>query len=238
MNEIIVITQIEISFFNEYLRYMISTKESDLGMTIAGKLLDIGAIKLSLVHPFTWSSGWRSPIYCDNRLSLSYPELRKLIKTALSQAIKNQFPGVQAIAGVATAGIPQGALVADEIELPFLYVRSKPKGHGMENLIEGKVEPDQRIVIIEDLVSTGGSSLKAAEALKQEGAEVLGMAAIFTYGFDLAAQNFKEAGISLICLSNYEYMIQAALDRGYIRENHQEALRAWRNDPASWGQSN
>lgn len=214
---------------------MMSSKESGLGMTIAGKLLDIGAIKLNPENPFTWSSGWKSPIYCDNRLSLSYPELRTLIKTALAQAIRNQFPEVEAIAGVATAGIPQGALVAEQMELPFLYVRSKPKGHGMENLIEGKVEIGQKVVVIEDLISTGGSSLKAAEALKKAEAEVLGMAAIFTYGFDLAAQNFADAGIPLICLSNYEYMIQAALEREYIEEDQKETLQAWRKDPASWG---
>lgn len=212
-----------------------SSKESGLGMTIAGKLLDIGAIKLNPENPFTWSSGWKSPIYCDNRLSLSYPELRTLIKTALAQAIKKQFPEVEAIAGVATAGIPQGALVAEQMELPFLYVRSKPKGHGMENLIEGKVELGQKVVIIEDLISTGGSSLKAADALKKADAEVLGMAAIFTYGFDLAAQNFSDAGITLICLSNYQYMIQAALEREYIKEDQRETLQAWRKDPASWG---
>ena len=214
---------------------MSSTKESGLGMTIAGKLLDIGAIKLNLNTPFTWSSGWKSPIYCDNRLSLSFPELRTLIKTALSQAIKSNFPEVEAIAGVATAGIPQGALVADEMELPFLYVRSKPKGHGMENLIEGKVDAGQKIVVIEDLISTGGSSLKAAEALRQADVKVLGMTAIFTYGFDVADQNFEEAGLPLICLSNYEYLIQAALERNYIKEDQLETLRAWRKDPAGWG---
>ncbi|MEM6522789.1 MAG: orotate phosphoribosyltransferase [Bacteroidota bacterium] len=214
---------------------MISSKESGLGMTIAGKLLDIGAIKLNIDTPFTWSSGWKSPIYCDNRLSLSYPELRTLIKTALSQAIKKEFPEAEAIAGVATAGIPQGALVADEMELPFLYVRSKPKGHGMENLIEGKIDLGQKVVVIEDLISTGGSSLKAAAALREAEAEVLGMAAIFTYGFDLASQNFEEAKVPTVCLSNYEYLINAALERSAIREDQQETLRAWRKNPSSWG---
>lgn len=234
MNEIIVITQIDISFFNEYLRHMMNVKEGHLGITIAEKLLDISAIKLNLENPFTWSSGWKSPIYCDNRLSLSYPELRTIIKKALAQSIQNEFPEVQAIAGVATAGIPQGALVADEMNLPFVYVRSKPKGHGMENLIEGRIQTGQKVVVIEDLISTGGSSLKAADALKQAKAEVLGMAAIFTYGFDLATKNFQDAGISLTCLSNYEYLVQAALDKEYIKEDQQEKLRSWRKDPASW----
>ncbi|MEM9858190.1 MAG: orotate phosphoribosyltransferase [Bacteroidota bacterium] len=214
---------------------MTSSKESGLGMTIAAKLLDIGAIKLSVEKPFTWSSGWKSPIYCDNRLSLSYPELRTLIKTALSQAIRKEFPEAEAIAGVATAGIPQGALVADEMGLPFLYVRSKPKGHGMENLIEGKIDLDQKVVVVEDLISTGGSSLKAAAALQKAEAKVLGMAAIFTYGFDLASENFKAAEIPIFCLSNYEYLIKVALEREYIKEDQQETLRSWRADPAAWG---
>ena len=207
---------------------------TSLGHTIAGKLLDIEAIKLNLDNPFTWSSGWKSPIYCDNRLSLSYPEIRTYIKNALVDAIKANYSGVEAIAGVATAGIPQGALVAEAMGLPFLYVRSKPKGHGMENLIEGKATPGQKVVVIEDLVSTGGSSLKAAEALQQNGVEVLGMAAIFTYGFDLADKNFKDAKIPLVCLSNYNLLLEEALERDYIKQSEVASLEAWRQDPGNW----
>lgn len=209
---------------------------NDLGHTIAGKLLDIEAIKLNLDQPFTWSSGWKSPIYCDNRLSLSYPEIRTSIKNALAAAIKHKYKDAEAIAGVATAGIPQGALVAEALNLPFLYVRSKPKGHGMENMIEGKVTPGQKVVVIEDLVSTGGSSLKAAEALKANNIEVLGMAAIFTYGFDLADKNFSDAGIPLICLSNYNLLLEEALKRGYIQKEQVASLEDWRKDPANWRQ--
>lgn len=207
---------------------------TSLGHTIAGKLLDIEAIKLNLDNPFTWSSGWKSPIYCDNRLSLSYPDIRTYIKNALVDAIKANYSGVEAIAGVATAGIPQGALVAEAMGLPFLYVRSKPKGHGMENLIEGKATPGQKVVVIEDLVSTGGSSLKAAEALQQNGVEVLGMAAIFTYGFDLADKNFKDAKIPLVCLSNYNLLLEEALERDYIKQSEVASLEAWRQDPGNW----
>ncbi|MBL6445527.1 orotate phosphoribosyltransferase [Fulvivirga sp. 29W222] len=207
---------------------------TSLGHTIAGKLLDIEAIKLNLDNPFTWSSGWKSPIYCDNRLSLSYPDIRTYIKNGLVEAIKEKYSGVEAIAGVATAGIPQGALVAEAMGLPFIYVRSKPKGHGMENMIEGKATPGQKVVVIEDLVSTGGSSLKAAEALKANSVEVLGMAAIFTYGFDLADKNFKDAGIPLICLSNYNLLIEEALKRDYIKKDQIASLEAWREDPANW----
>ncbi|GAA0893286.1 orotate phosphoribosyltransferase [Fulvivirga kasyanovii] len=207
---------------------------TSLGHTIAGKLLDIEAIKLNLDNPFTWSSGWKSPIYCDNRLSLSYPDIRTSIKNGLVEAIKANYTGVEAIAGVATAGIPQGALVAEAMGLPFLYVRSKPKGHGMENLIEGKATSGQKVVVIEDLVSTGGSSLKAAEALKANGVEVLGMAAIFTYGFDLADKNFKDAGIPLVCLSNYNLLLEEALKRDYIKKDQLASLESWRQDPGNW----
>ena len=211
-----------------------SSAQKELGMEVASKLLDIQAIRLDAENPFTWSSGWKSPIYCDNRLSLSYPGVRDLVKTALSGVIREQYPAVEAIAGVATAGIPQGALVADTLELPFLYVRSKPKGHGMENMIEGKVTPGQKVVIIEDLVSTGGSSLKAAEALVAAGFNVLGMAAIFTYDFDIARENFQTAGISLVCLSNYHDLLQEALRRDYITEDQLTQLQQWRKDPAAW----
>lgn len=208
--------------------------EKNTGLEVAAKLLDIEAIKLNIDNPFTWSSGWKSPIYCDNRLSLSFPEIRQFIKEELAKNIKLAYPKVEAIAGVATAGIPQGALVADELGLPFIYVRSKPKGHGMENMIEGKITKGQKVVVIEDLVSTGGSSLKASEALLATEFSVLGMAAIFTYGFDLADKNFNEANIPLFCLSNYELLLEEALKRNYIQESQLELLKDWRNDPAGW----
>lgn len=213
---------------------MQSTKE--IALKIASDLLRIEAIKLNVENPFTWSSGWKSPIYCDNRLSLSYQEIRTYIKTQLAEAAKNQFPGFEAVAGVATAGIPQGALLADLLEVPFIYVRSKPKGHGMENLIEGKVDPGKKVLVVEDLISTGGSSLKAASALREAGYEVLGMLAIFTYSFPLADENFKEADIKLHCLSNYSVMLEKAMEMGYIGQSDLETLEEWRNAPALWKQ--
>ncbi|SNS68242.1 orotate phosphoribosyltransferase [Belliella buryatensis] len=203
---------------------------------VASKLLEIRAIRLQPDKPFTWASGWKSPIYCDNRLSLSYPKVRDLIKENLIKAIQENFSKVEAIAGVATAGIPQGALLADALGLPFVYVRSKPKGHGMENMIEGKVTHGQKVVVVEDLVSTGGSSLKAVADLKAAGFEVLGMVAIFTYGFDVAADNFKNAGVDLICLSDYAAMLPQALANDYINDDDTLAsLVEWRKDPAAWG---
>ncbi|WP_373523097.1 orotate phosphoribosyltransferase [Aquiflexum sp.] len=201
---------------------------------IATKLLEIEAIRLQPSKPFTWASGWKSPIYCDNRLSLSYPDVRTFIKLCLSQAVRQHFSTAESIAGVATAGIPQGALLADELKLPFIYVRSKPKGHGMENMIEGKVIPGQKVVVVEDLVSTGGSSLKAVVDLKAAGFEVLGMVAIFTYGFEIAKKNFEEAGVQLICLSDYSAMLPQALANDYIDDNTLASLVEWRKDPASW----
>jgi orotate phosphoribosyltransferase len=201
---------------------------------VATKLLQIQAIRLQPEKPFTWASGWKSPIYCDNRLSLSYPEIRSYIKKNLVKAVHAFFPEVEAIAGVATAGIPQGALIADQLDLPFIYVRSKAKGHGMENMIEGKVTPGQKVVVIEDLVSTGGSSLKAVQDLKHAGFEVLGMVAIFTYGFDLAKQNFKDADVNLVCLSDYSAMLPQALANDYIDDDTLASLVEWRKDPGSW----
>ncbi|WMJ73471.1 orotate phosphoribosyltransferase [Cytophagaceae bacterium ABcell3] len=200
----------------------------------AASLLQIKAIKLSPDKPFTWASGWNSPIYCDNRLSLSYPEIRTLIKDGLAEAVKESFPQVEAIAGVATAGIAQGALVADVLDLPFLYVRPKPKDHGMGNQIEGAVSEGQKVVLIEDLVSTGGSSLKAADALKRAGFEVLGMVAIFTYGFKVADDNFKNAGIKLVTLSDYNTLIEEAVSGNYISESDLNSLKEWRNSPDTW----
>ncbi|GHE66662.1 MULTISPECIES: orotate phosphoribosyltransferase [Roseivirga] len=205
-------------------------------LKIASDLLAIEAIKLNIENPFTWSSGWKSPIYCDNRMSLSYPATRTFIKEKLADAARQYFPEVEAVAGVATAGIPQGALLADLLEVPFIYVRSKPKGHGMENLIEGKVDPGKKVVVVEDLVSTGGSSLKAAEALRSAGYEVLGMLAIFTYGFPLAEENFQKANITLHCLSNYSIMLEQAIEMGYINKEHLASLEEWRKAPALWRQ--
>jgi orotate phosphoribosyltransferase len=213
---------------------MKTDKNDALAAHVAALLLEIKAIKLNLHHPFTWSSGIKSPIYCDNRLSLSYPHVRDYIKSALARLINNMYPEAEAIAGVATAGIPQGVLVADLLDLPFLYVRAKPKGHGMENLIEGKTTAGQKIVVVEDLISTGGSSLKASEALKAAGADVLGMVAIFTYGFPIAEKNFAEAAIPLTCLSNYEQLIRQAVAQNYIKERDLAPLQAWRKDPENW----
>ncbi|MCX2745804.1 orotate phosphoribosyltransferase [Mangrovivirga sp. M17] len=200
----------------------------------ASELIEVGAVKISPSKPFVWASGWNSPVYCDNRITLSFPNTRKYLKDALVDTIRKQFPEVEAIAGVATAGIPQGALTADILDLPFLYIRSKPKGHGMKNMIEGKVDKKQKVVLVEDLVSTGGSSLKAAEALKEAGAEILGMVSIFTYGFEIAEDNFKEAGIKLVSLSDYSNMLKEAHDRGLVKEKDLVSLKAWRTDPENW----
>lgn len=202
--------------------------------TVATSLLRINAIKLNLKAPFTWASGWLSPIYCDNRISLSHPDIRTEIKVGLVKAIQEHYSTAEAIAGVATAGIAQGALVADALNLPFAYVRPKPKEHGMGNLIEGRIDKDSNVVVVEDLISTGGSSLKAVQALRQEGANVLGMVAIFTYGFNVARENFENEKVSLVCLSDYQHLIQCAIDKNYISKDALSSLEAWRNDPASW----
>lgn len=206
-----------------------------LASEIAADLLEIGAIKLSPDQPFTWASGWKSPIYCDNRLSLSYPAVRSKIKTALGLAISNSFSGIDAIAGVATAGIPQGALVAEELGLPFLYVRAKSKGHGLKNLIEGKLDKNQKVVLVEDLVSTGGSSLAAADALIEAGAEVAGMVSIFTYGFPVAEENFKSKGVELVVLSDYDHLLDYAQDERMFENDMLKTLKEWRTDPSNWG---
>ncbi|MBJ2186318.1 orotate phosphoribosyltransferase [Paramuribaculum intestinale] len=201
---------------------------------LAEKLLKISAIKLQPEIPFTWASGWNSPIYTDNRKTLSYPEVRSFIKIEMCRLILENFEKPDAIAGVATGAIAMGALVADALGLPYVYVRSSPKDHGLENLIEGNLTPGQRVVVIEDLISTGGSSLKAVEAIRQAGCEVVGMAAIFTYGFPLAIKRFKDAGVELLTLSNYNAMLEAALDTQYIREEDLDTLKEWRKDPANW----
>ena len=200
----------------------------------AEKLLHIKAIKLQPENPFTWASGWKSPFYCDNRKTLSYPELRNFVKIELSRIVAEEFPECDAIAGVATGAIPQGALVADELHLPFVYVRSKPKDHGLENLIEGELRPGMKVVVIEDLISTGGSSLKAVDAIRRNGCEVIGMVASYTYGFDVAKKAFEEADVRLITLTNYEAVVKAAVASGYIQEDAVEVLDTWRNDPAHW----
>ncbi len=200
----------------------------------AGHLLESKAIVLQPANPFTWASGWLSPIYCDNRVTLSYPGVRDYIKEVFAETIKKQFGTPELIAGVATGAIAQGALVADVMGLPMIYVRASAKGHGRQNLIEGRMEPGQRVVVVEDLISTGGSSLKAVEAIREAGGVVLGMVAIFTYGFPQAAEAFRSAGVSLFTLSDYHTLIEMALETGYIKENQVELLSTWREDPASW----
>ena len=200
----------------------------------AGKLLKVTAIKLQPTNPFTWASGWKSPFYCDNRKTLSYPELRTFVKIEIARLISEQFAEVDAIAGVATGAIPQGALVADALNLPFVYVRSKPKDHGLENLIEGELKPGMKVVVVEDLISTGGSSLKAVEAIRNNGCEVVGMVASYTYGFDVAAQAFRDANVQLYTLTNYEAVVEEALRIGYIAQEDVALLNDWRKDPANW----
>lgn len=201
---------------------------------LAEKLLQISAIKLQPENPFIWASGWNSPIYTDNRKSLSYPDIRNFIKVELSRIILENFSDCEAIAGVATGAIAIGALVADVLGLPYVYVRSTPKDHGLENLIEGNLKPGQKVVVIEDLVSTGGSSLKAVEAIRNVGCEVIGMTAIFSYEFPIAVKRFLDADVTLIPLSNYTTMLEAARDTHYIREEDIEALQQWRKDPSNW----
>lgn len=201
---------------------------------LAEKLLKISAIQLQPDMPFTWASGWNSPIYTDNRKTLSYPAIRNFIKVELTRIILERYPDVEAIAGVATGAIAQGALVAEELSAPYVYVRSKPKDHGLENMIEGNLIPGQKVVVVEDLVSTGGSSLKAVESIRNAGCEVVGMVAIFTYGFPVAEKAFSEANVTLTTLTNYNAMLEAALSSGFIQEKDLETLRSWRTDPANW----
>ena len=211
-----------------------TTIQENVAGEVATKLLEIEAIKINYKNPFTWSSGWKSPIYCDNRMALSFPSIRSFIKESLVKAIKETYKDAECIAGVATAGIPQGALVAEELSLPYIYVRPKPKDHGMGNLIEGKIEKGQKVVLVEDLISTGGSSLKAAQALTDAGFKVLGMVAIFTYGFDVAEKNFNEAGIRLVCLSDFNHLLREAVRKKYLDEDQLVYVKSWRVDPANW----
>lgn len=205
-----------------------------LDLILAEKLLKISAIKLQPENPFTWASGWNSPIYTDNRKTLSYPDVRSFIKVELSPIILENFPEVEAVAGVATGAIAQGALVSDTLGLPYVYVRSTPKDHGLENLIEGDLRPGTKVVVVEDLVSTGGSSLKAVQAIRNAGCEVVGMVAIFSYEFPVATKAFKDANVQLITLSNYTALISAALETGFIRESDVDTLKEWRKDPSVW----
>lgn len=207
---------------------------SNLENLVAEKLLKIKAIKVQPQNPFTWASGWKSPIYCDNRKTLSYPEIRTFIKNEFARLIREKYGDVDVVAGVATGAIAQGAMVAEELGLPFVYVRSSPKDHGLENLIEGDLKPGQKVVVIEDLISTGGSSLKAVEALRKDGCEVIGMLAIFTYGFPVASEKFSEAEVELTTLSNYGAVLEHLLKTEFIGEEEMETLKEWRKDPANW----
>src|ERR1700744_2556564 len=203
---------------------------------VAEFLLQIKAIKLQPANPFTWASGWKSPIYGDTRVMLLHPTIRTYIRQQLTKAIQEKFGSVGCIAGVATAGIPQGALVAQELGLPFIYVRSKPKDHGTGSMIEGDILTGKRVVVIEDLISTGKSSLQAVNALRDAGYDVAGLAAIFTYGFDIAAENFAKANCPFITLSNYDALIKYAEENQYILPKDAEVLREWRQNPSTWGQ--
>ncbi len=207
---------------------------SKLEKMTAEKLLRIKAIKLQPSNPFTWASGWKSPIYCDNRKLFSYPAIRNFVKLEMSRIVIEKYPDADAIAGVATGAITPGALVADALGLPFVYVRSTPKDHGLENLIEGELRPNSKVVVIEDLISTGGSSLKAVEAIKRDGSEVVGMVAIFNYGFPLAKENFEKANIELSTLTNYDAVLEQALKIDYIVESDLETLQEWRKAPSKW----
>ena len=217
---------------------MINFKETSMNTLesiFAAKLLDVKAIKLQPNDPFTWASGWKSPFYCDNRKTLSFPELRTFVKVELTRLVLENFAEADVVAGVATGAIAQGALVADALGKPFIYVRSKPKDHGLENLIEGELQAGQKVVVVEDLISTGGSSLKAVEAIRRAGGEVVGMVASYTYGFPVAEKAFAEAGVKLLTLTNYEAVVAQALSTGYIKETDVPLLGEWRQNPAEWG---
>lgn len=200
----------------------------------AEKLMQIKAIKLQPKEPFTWASGWQSPIYCDNRVSLSYPELRNYLKISLAKALKSLYPDAEVVVGVATGAIALGALVADELNLPFVYVRPEPKKHGRQNQIEGELPANSKVVVIEDLISTGGSSLKVVRVLRDSGAEVQGMLALFTYAFRIAEENFKSANLDLYTLSDYPHLLEALKHSGNLNQETFETLINWREDPSLW----
>lgn len=211
------------------------SNKGEVEQKVAEFLLQIKAIKLQPNNPFTWASGWKSPIYCDNRITLSHPAIRTYIRQKLTELVQDEFGSVSVIAGVATAGIPQGALVAQELGLPFIYVRSQAKEHGTGSLIEGEFSPGQRVVVVEDLISTGKSSLQAVSALRDAGCEVAGLVAIFSYGFDAAAENFKNAKCPFFTLSNYNALIEYAQEHNFVLEEDLKLLRKWREDPQAWG---
>ncbi len=202
--------------------------------TLAEKLIQIQALKINVQTPFTWASGWQSPVYCDNRKLLSFPHVRDYVKSELANTIMESFPEAEALAGVATAGIPHATLAADLLKLPLIYVRSKPKGHGLGNQIEGVLTSGQKVVVIEDLVSTGKSSLEAVQALRDAGAEVIGMCALFTYGFPQADEAFEKAGVKLITLSDYPALMEYALSKSLVAATDKEQLAAWRTAPDQW----
>jgi orotate phosphoribosyltransferase len=208
---------------------------SEAEQKVAEFLLQIKAIRLQPNNPFTWASGWKSPIYCDNRVTLSHPTVRTYIRQQLTKLIQEKFGAVGCIAGVATAGIPQGVLVAQELGLPFIYVRSKPKEHGTGSMIEGDPMPGKRVVVIEDLISTGKSSLQAVEALRNADYNVAGLAAIFSYGFDIATENFNAANCPFVTLSNYSALIKYAEENQYITSGDVDMLKQWRENPGEWG---
>ncbi len=202
---------------------------------VAEKLLHVGAVKLSPEQPFTWASGWKSPIYCDNRKVLSFPYVRDFIKSEMCNVIFDKFPDAEVLAGVATAGIPWGAMAADQLKLPYIYVRPKPKEHGMGNQIEGYFEKGQKVLVIEDLISTGKSSLQVVDVLRAAGIEVEGMVSIFNYGFPQADEAFKNAGVNFHSLTNYQALIGLAVEKGTISSETEKILLQWREDPANWG---
>ena len=206
----------------------------DTAKKTAEVLLKVKAIKLSPLEPFTWASGWKSPIYCDNRVTLSYPPVRVFLKEEIAKIVELQYGKPDVIAGVATGAIAIGVLVAQELGVPFIYVRPEPKSHGRKNQIEGHLESGQNVVVIEDLISTGKSSLNAVKALKESGAVVKGMVAIFSYGFDIASDNFKNSNVALTTLSNYSHLLEQAMDSKYITEKELETLSEWRKDPGNW----
>lgn len=208
---------------------------TEISAKLAEYLLEIKAVKLQPNDPFTWSSGWKSPIYCDNRVTLSYPDIRNFIKTALAEAVKANFGEATALCGVATAGIAIGGLVADELDMPYAYCRPKPKAHGMKNQLEGRLEEGAKVLVVEDLISTGGSSLKVVDFLRNAGYDVVGMISIFTYGFDIAANNFANANCAHFSLGSYSELIEVAKNMNYVSADHLPALAEWRNDPENWG---
>ncbi|WP_407521768.1 orotate phosphoribosyltransferase [Lacibacter sp. MH-610] len=201
---------------------------------VAEKLLQVKAIRLNVKEPFTWASGWKSPIYCDNRKVLSFPHVREFIKSEMCNVIFEQFPDAELLAGVATAGIAWGAMAADQLKLPYVYVRPKPKEHGLGNQIEGALEAGQKVVVVEDLISTGKSSLEVVEVLRKAGVEVIGMVSIFTYGFEVAAKAMEAAGVPYRSLTNYPTLIQLAVDKSIVDASQQEVLLKWNADPANW----